>query len=211
MFACYPNYTDNEIHRQECGIPLVFYREGDHRHRDSVRLPLRNFLHRNIDLNNPVRIEMMPIPTLQSLPLFQGLDQKTLDLIVPRFEYETFQKEEIIFDQNDRARKLYILVEGRVEIRFKPEDGEQLTVTEIETGGVFGWSAALRREVYTSGAVSVKKSTAFSVLGEELKQLCEQYPDSGVIILERLAEVIAQRLQKTHTHVVEMLREGVKI
>jgi len=153
---------------------------------------------------------MVSIPSLQSLPLFQGLDQKTLDLIIPRFEYETFQKEEVIFEQNDRAGKLYILVDGRVEIRFKPEDGEELTVTEIETGGVFGWSAALGRELYTSGAVSVKNSSAFSVLGEELKGLCEQHPDSGVIILERLAEVIAQRLQKTHTHVVEMLREGVK-
>jgi hypothetical protein len=44
----------------------------------------------------------------------------------------------------------------------------------------------------------------------ELKQLCEQYPDTGVIILERLAEVIAQRLQKTHAFVVDMLEEGIK-
>lgn len=152
----------------------------------------------------------MPIPTVQSLPLFQGLDQKTLDLIIPRFEYETFSKEEVVFEQNDRAEKLYILVDGKVEIRFKPDDGEVLTVTEIEQGGVFGWSAALGRDVYTSCAVTVKKSSTFSVSGDELRHLCEQYPDSGVIILERLAEVIAQRLQKTHAHVVAMLHEGVK-
>jgi CRP/FNR family cyclic AMP-dependent transcriptional regulator len=152
----------------------------------------------------------MPAPTVQSLPLFQGLDQKTLDLIIPRFEYETFSKDEVVFEQNARAVKLYILVDGKVEIRFKPEDGETLTVTEIEEGGVFGWSAALGRETYTSCAVSVIPSTAFSVLGKELKHLCEQYPDTGVIILERMAEVIAQRLQKTHTFVVEILREGIK-
>jgi CRP/FNR family cyclic AMP-dependent transcriptional regulator len=152
----------------------------------------------------------MPAPTAQSLPLFQGLDKKTLELIIPRFEYETFSKDEVVFEQNARAEKLYILVDGKVEIRFKPEDGETLTVTEIEEGGVFGWSAALGRNSYTSCAVSVIASTAFSVLGEELKHLCEQYPDTGVIILERMAEVIAQRLQKTHTFVVEMLREGIK-
>ena len=152
----------------------------------------------------------MPAPTVQSLPLFQGLDQKTLDLIIPRFEYETFLKDEVVFEQNARAVKLYILVDGKVEIRFKPEDGETLTVTEIEEGGVFGWSAALGRDSYTSCAVSVSPSTAFSVLGKELKHLCEQYPDTGVIILERMAEVIAQRLQKTHTFVVEILREGIK-
>ena len=134
----------------------------------------------------------------------------TLDLIIPRFEYETFSLDDIVFKQDDRAEKLYILVKGKIEIRFKPDDGESLTVTEIERGGVFGWSAALGREAYTSCAVCVKDSTAFSVLGDELKHLCEQYPDTGVIILERLAAVIAQRLQKTHTFVVEMLHEGVK-
>ncbi|TFH37460.1 MAG: Crp/Fnr family transcriptional regulator [Anaerolineales bacterium] len=152
----------------------------------------------------------MPIPTVQSLPLFQGLDQKTLDLIIPRFEYETFSENEVVFEQDGRANKLYILVTGKVDIRFKPDDGEQLTVTEIETGGVFGWSAALGRETYTSGAVSVVDSAAFSVRGDVLQHLCEQYPNTGVIILERLAEVIAQRLQKTHAYVVEILQEGVK-
>jgi CRP-like cAMP-binding protein len=152
----------------------------------------------------------MPIPKVQSLPLFQGLKQQTLDLIVPRFEYETFTEDEIVFEQDAPAEKLYVLVNGKVEIRFKPDDGEQLIVTEIEEGGVFGWSAALGRATYTSCAVSTKVSSAFSVLGVELKQLCEQYPDTGVIILERLAEVIAQRLQKTHAYVVDMLEEGIK-
>lgn len=152
----------------------------------------------------------MPIPTIQSLPLFQGLKQQTLDLIVPRFAFETFAEDEVVFEQAAPANKLYILVEGKVEIRFKPEDGERLTVTEIEEGGVFGWSAALGRLYYTSCAVCVERSSAFSVLGEELRQLCEQYPDTGVIILERLAEVIAQRLQKTHAYVVDLLHEGIK-
>lgn len=152
----------------------------------------------------------MPIPTVQSLPLFKGLNQHTLDLIVPRFEYETFEEDELVFEQDAPAEKLYVLVEGKVEIRFKPDDGERLTVTEIEEGGVFGWSAALGRETYTSCAICVVDSSAFSVLGEELKHLCEQYPDTGVIILERLAAVIAQRLQKTHAFVIDMLQRGVQ-
>lgn len=152
----------------------------------------------------------MPLPTIQSLPLFEGLNQHTLDLIVPRFAYESFGAGEVVFEQDAPAKKLYILVDGKVEIRFKPEDGEQLTVTEIEEGGVFGWSAALGRESYTSCAVSTMESNAFSVRGDELKQLCEQYPDTGIIILERLADVIAQRLQKTHAFVIDMLQEGVR-
>lgn len=82
-------------------------------------------------------------------------------------------------------------------------------MTEIEEGGVFGWSAALGRKSYTSCAVSIKPSLVLSVKGEDLTMLCEKHPDAGVVILERLADVIAQRLQNTHAHVVRLLRDGV--
>jgi hypothetical protein len=42
-----------------------------------------------------------------------------------------------------------------------------------------------------------------------LRRLCETHPKTGVVILERLAEVIAERLRSTHEHVVEMLRQGL--
>jgi hypothetical protein len=43
-----------------------------------------------------------------------------------------------------------------------------------------------------------------------LRRICEDHPATGVILLERLAEVIALRLTSTHGHVMEMLRQGVR-
>lgn len=147
--------------------------------------------------------------TFDSLPLFKGLDTKHLNLLAKRFESATFGDGDVIFEQDAPAERLYFLVSGRVAIRFKPHDGDVILVAEIEEGGVFGWSAALGRTSYTSCAVSIKPSQTFSIKGKELTKLYEKYPDAGVVILERLADVIAQRLQNTHTHVVRMLRNGV--
>jgi len=147
--------------------------------------------------------------TFDSLPLFKGLDTKHLNLLAKRFESETFGEGDVIFEQDAPAKRLYFLVSGRVAIRFKPHDGDVIPVAEIEEGGVFGWSASLGRTVYTSCAVSIKRSVTLSIKGKELNILCEKYPDAGVVILERLADVIAQRLQNTHAHVVKMLRDGV--
>ena len=147
--------------------------------------------------------------SLKAIPLFQDLAPEHLELLASNFQRESFDAKIVIFAQGDRAKKLYVLVSGKVGIEYKPHDGDLLTVAEIQEDGVFGWSAALGRSEYTSSAITRDKSEAFSIKGDELQRLCEQYPETGVIILERLAGVIAERLQSTHTQVVKMLHDGV--
>jgi CRP-like cAMP-binding protein len=152
----------------------------------------------------------MSYPRLDTIPLFKGLTNEDLDLLAKSLELESFPDETLIFNQGDPADKLYILVSGKVSIRFKPEDGEILTVTEVEKGGVFGWSSALGRRSYTSCAVCLADSQSLCIHGDELRRLCSTHPETGVVILERLAEVIAERLTNTHKHVIEMLRQGMR-
>lgn len=146
---------------------------------------------------------------IKKLALFEGLNQEDVDLLVDLFVRETFGSEEIIFPQGGLADRLFILVSGEVAIRFKPHDGEELVVTVISPGEVFGWSAALGRESYTSCACATTTSEAISIRGSDLRRLCQEHPQTGVVILERLAGVIAQRLRNTHEHVIEMLRNGM--
>ena len=44
----------------------------------------------------------------------------------------------------------------------------------------------------------------------QLRKLCEQHPDTGVLLLDRLATVIAQRLRNTHEQVVALLEVGLR-
>jgi CRP/FNR family cyclic AMP-dependent transcriptional regulator len=147
---------------------------------------------------------------LQRLPLFEGMDPSDVEALLRLGETRTYPTGTVLFGQGDPADRLYILTEGRAAIRFKPHDGETLTVAEIQPGGVFGWSAALGRRTYTSGAVCLEDARAFSLRGESLRHLCETHPETGVVILERLAQVIAERLCSTHEQVVELLRLGMQ-
>jgi len=146
---------------------------------------------------------------LESLPFFQGLQPGDRQRILQRFHVEDHEVEEVIFFQGRPADRLYLLASGQVEIRFKPDDGEALTVSVIEPGGVFGWSAALGRRSYTSGAVCTESGHSLSIRGRDLRRIFEENPATGVILLERLAEVIAMRLTSTHAHVMELLRQGL--
>lgn len=146
---------------------------------------------------------------LEALPLFKGLTAQDIQLLAERFKLESYSKDDPIFAQGDPADHIYIVIAGKVAIRFKPEDDEMLTVTEVGKDGVFGWSAVLGRNKYTSCAICLDDVEVLSIKGNVLRKLCKTYPKTGVIILERLAEVIAERLRNTHEYVIEMIHHGM--
>jgi CRP-like cAMP-binding protein len=146
---------------------------------------------------------------LLSLELFQGLTPEQLDMLAELFHPERYEAQQVVFRQGDRAEKLHILLSGQIEILLKPYDGEQLMVATIDPGGVFGWSAALGRRQYTSDAVVTAEGEGLSIRGKALRGFCEAHPESGVLLLERLADVISSRLRNTHDKVLELLQANL--
>lgn len=138
-----------------------------------------------------------------------GLTDQQLAILQPLFKEVSFREHEVIFNQGDAADQLFFVLHGKVAIRFNPEDGPILTVSEVGEGDVFGWSAALGSRSYTSSAVCLQAGTFLTLEGADLKTLYQDHPETGILILNRLADVIAQRLRGTHEQVVEMLYQGL--
>lgn len=154
---------------------------------------------------------MMLRKILNTMPIFEEFTEAQIDCMEPLFSQCEREEDEVIFEQGDVANNLYVVLEGSVAIRFKPDDGEMLTVSQIDAGGVFGWSAAFGSGYYTSGAYSLTDTQLIYVSGEALKRFHHQYPETAKLFLERLAKVIAERLQRAHMHsqVVAMLEYGL--
>jgi CRP/FNR family transcriptional regulator, cyclic AMP receptor protein len=146
---------------------------------------------------------------LSQVPIFLGFDEMQLEFLDPFVELCHFVKGQVIFEQGQAATFMYILRQGEVIIQYKPYDAPLLTVSRIEPGGVFGWSAALGRVEYTSAAIAVVDSAAYQLRGEGLSRICDLYPETGVVILGRLASVIAERLQSTHSQILSLLSQGL--
>jgi CRP-like cAMP-binding protein len=143
--------------------------------------------------------------------LFKDLSSADLYELEPLFELVNFPQNQAIFEQGRNADYLYILLEGEVVVNFKPYDGPELTVGRIRPGGVFGWSAILGRQVYTSIALAAVESSAIRIPGAELRDLCEGKPHTGLAILEKLAAGIAERLNSTHNQIYTMLVESMDL
>ena len=146
---------------------------------------------------------------LNRFALIEGFTEDQINLLHPLIDDVTFVTDQLIFDQGDQANFLYFILEGKVSIRFNPEDGPVLSVAELDEGDVFGWFAAMGSERYTSGAICTEGGIFIQMEGEGLENLCQEHTETGILILNRLAGVIAQRLRGTHEKVVELLHQGL--
>ncbi|HZD55749.1 MAG TPA: cyclic nucleotide-binding domain-containing protein [Anaerolineales bacterium] len=147
---------------------------------------------------------------LEELPLFKGMSLAQLELLRPLFvPYECYEGT-VLFEQNEPAEFLYLVITGEMMIQYKPDDGPALTVARVRPGGLVGWSALIGRRFYTSAVMCTTHATMLRVNGADLQKLCEQDPKTGVLVLERLADVIAERLRNTQPQVLSLLEKSIR-
>lgn len=153
---------------------------------------------------------IMNLEKYSHLAFFSGMKTADIQLLEPYFAPQTWVAGTVIFQQDDYAEYLYLVVSGEVTIHFKPHDGPIMTVTRVQPGGIFGWSAAMNNPAYTSGAVCSLDSEILRIRGIDLRAICEKHPDLGGIILNRLAAVIAERKQSRQGQVTTILASGMR-
>ncbi len=151
----------------------------------------------------------MQIDVFNQLPLFEGLSFAQRNLLRPLFIPCEYHGGTVLFEQGDPAENLYLILVGEVVIRYKPEDGPEITLAHLRDGGIVGWSAAFGRSSYTSGASCISYTQALRVRGEDLREMCERYPETGDLILMRLADAIAERMSNTNEQVVDLIKQGL--
>ncbi|MGZ9234227.1 MAG: Crp/Fnr family transcriptional regulator [Anaerolineales bacterium] len=141
--------------------------------------------------------------------IFKELDEQQMDLLRPLFEPFSCPAGDVILQQGTPAQYLYMVIGGLVEMSFKPYDGNPITVSHVGKGSLFGWSAVLGSETYTSSATAIEDVEAFRIQGSELRKFCVEHPEAGKEILERLADGVSSRWKDSHQQVKSILVQGI--
>jgi CRP-like cAMP-binding protein len=152
----------------------------------------------------------MNLEKYTNLLFFTGLSSPEIRLLAPFFAPQTWVAGTVVFEQGDYAEYLYLVVSGELTIRYKPDDGPIMNMTHVQPGGIFGWSAAMGNQTYTSGAVCALDSEVLRIRGGDLRMICEKHPELGKIILDRLSAIIAERQRNQQGRVNSMLANGMR-
>jgi CRP-like cAMP-binding protein/Fe-S cluster biogenesis protein NfuA len=135
------------------------------------------------------------VTTLPKTNLFEGLTPQQVTILRQHFHTCIGHAGDVLFRSGDPATTLYLVFKGSVSIRYKPYDGPAITLGQIGTGNVCGWSAIVGRETYTSDGVCNTETVLMCIRRETLRNFCRKHPDIGRILLHNIADLVSGRWQ----------------
>jgi CRP-like cAMP-binding protein len=148
---------------------------------------------------------------LTQYPLFSGFSDQQINQLLAIMEFCSQPANMVLFEQGVRTEYLYFLLEGEVTIHYKPYDGPSLIIAKIIPGNVFGWSAALNRNAYSSSALTKTDCKFLKIKSSNLTGLCNHFPETGALFLDRLVSVISERIKNTNQEIRLLLRNGIDV
>ena len=133
---------------------------------------------------------------LKEIELFEGVDFEVLDEIAGICSEDSYSKDTILFEKDEQARCLYILLEGTVYLIIK--NGGSITYNLSESGEVFGWSSMLENGIYSASGICATDLKVVKIEKDRLNRVFQSHPEVGFKVLQRLAGVISRRLSNAY-------------
>jgi CRP-like cAMP-binding protein len=128
--------------------------------------------------------------------LFKGLKPQAIDEIVKLGIQESLPRGAFVYKKGDPTRFFYVLKEGKVRLRIGEEG--QIDYMACDPGEAFGLSCLAGQEAFATSAECLEDSKLVKIDKDKLAQVFEKDPASGLAFYRVLAELLNQRLLKTH-------------
>lgn len=148
---------------------------------------------------------LLMLETLPDIPLFHDLKTAQALILKSLFEHVNYPHDTVIIKQGEVANCLYLIVKGDAAIHYKPYDGPALILTRLHASDIFGWSAVVGSVFYTSSIISELQVEALRIKRSDLLTLIREHPETGRIILDRLARAVSPRWENAHQQVELLL------
>ncbi len=146
---------------------------------------------------------------LQKLELFVAADEDLLAILAEGSELIECSENGWIFREHDPAEFIYFVVSGKVSlVTCRPVVGCR-QLTELGPGELLGWSPLAQRPRLSASAVATEPVTLLKIDLATITQLKDQSPEFYCEFLQRVIEIVAQRLSATRVQILDMC--GVRL
>lgn len=133
---------------------------------------------------------------LRSLDLFQDLRSSDLGHLVHCLHTRIYHEGEVLFQEGDIGRALFILESGQVALTKLASDGKPQKIFNLSPGEFFGEMALLEQLPRTATATATEKSHIYLLYRAKLDSLLSHHPRIGVSIMAHLAQILSSRLRR---------------
>ena len=136
--------------------------------------------------------------------MFEGLDSTLLNRVAHHAVVKACEEDDYLFVQDSIADHLYLLIDGRIGFTCRdPGSNRSVFLRAMEgAGDPIGWSALVDPRRYRISAQALEPAHVVAIPGDTLQKLCEQQPQAGVIVMQRVLQIIRSRLRFTRVRLV---------
>lgn len=133
--------------------------------------------------------------------LLGGIDPAHLRTLLSLAQEMNFQQGEVMFQEGDKSSYLYLLVSGDVALELSTASGPYRVQT-LSPGDAVGWSAIMMDQHAHFTARALTDVSTVALPGDDVLSLCDHNPEIGYVLMRRLLELIADRLDSTRLQLV---------
>jgi CRP-like cAMP-binding protein len=150
---------------------------------------------------------MVSTEWLKKTELFGSLSESQLTILLSHSSAESFSEGKTIFRQGEEANRLYILIEGAVDLSVKTGEKIDFMTSKIEKeGAIFGMPSLIEPFRYNVTAMCLKPTKVLMIETVPLKKKMEEDPEMGMEIMKKLASIYFNRLNEIRSGVSNLLK-----
>ncbi|PTV99078.1 CRP/FNR family transcriptional regulator [Halanaerobium saccharolyticum] len=125
---------------------------------------------------------------LKDLIVFQNLDPEELELLCQNSYAKFYEKDEVIFFENDSVKKLYLLVNGKVKLSMLSAEGKEKVLTILQEGDIFGELSLFDEDPHPLTAEVMDDARLLIIPWNEMEKMIIDRPSLAIKIIEALSK-----------------------
>ena len=145
------------------------------------------------------------IRLLSMVDILGPLCDEQMEDLAKRTPDTYLEQEDILYTPTEGTERLFILKKGRVQLYEVNGEGDEITLSVIEDGNVFGEMALIGQSLKGLYVRAIEPSTVVSLRREDLEHLIRDTPEVGL----RLVRELAQRLHASEARFADVVGKDV--
>jgi CRP/FNR family transcriptional regulator, cyclic AMP receptor protein len=125
---------------------------------------------------------------LAMVDILGPLSEEELEDLAKRAPDTFLERGDILYSPQNGTERLFVLKEGRVQLYEIEEGGDEITLSVVEDGNVFGEMALTGQSLEGLYVRALAPSTVVSLRREDVEDLITKKPEVGLRLVRELAE-----------------------
>jgi len=119
---------------------------------------------------------------------------------------KSIKKRQVIYDEGDTVKGIWLLLSGKVKTTKMTEDGRELLTGMFEADDFLATNALFAQGVYLDSAVAIEDSRLILFPNAQFEEFISLYPD----VAEKFIRILSNQVREKEEHLMQLAYNSVR-